>query len=60
MLFETNKNVKKLFSVIVDLKNVLKETKDQVQVLQNQLTGTKNELKIVKVMHERIKQSVNM
>ena len=60
MLFEVNKNVKKLFGEIAVLKNKLKETKDLVKVLKNYLTETNNELKIVKIMNERMKQSVNM
>ena len=51
MLFEVNKNVKKLFSEIADSKNELKEIKDQFKVLKNQLTDTKKELKIVKVIN---------
>ena len=50
MLFQVNRNVKKLFCEIADLKKELKETKDQVKVLKNQQSETKNELKTVKVM----------
>ena len=59
MLLEVNKNVKKFLCEIANLKNELKETKDQVKVLKIQETETKNELNILKVMNEKMNSLIN-